>query len=370
MPTEPDILRSLEHHEVQLPPLALRLVAKDARHRESQRDQIDAILAAEFGGRTWRFAVEIKRLYTPKIIQNALATILPAAQRAHLNPMILVPYLSPANLKLLEQKKVSGIDLCGNGIVAVPSELLVFRTGNPNRFPQSAPIRNVYRGDSSLVARAFLVQTQFKAVGEIAQTIRELNGSISLPTVSKVLKALESDLIVTRENGTIRLLQPEKLLEQLSANYGPPKVKDRFLGKLALGQRELEQALARGARRARCRFILTGAASSPRYAVIAREPIIAAYCDRPTGQFLSALDIPAEPTDRFPNLDLIYTEDATVYFDPRPISGVPYASPVQSYLELMTGDKRQRESADQVHEHILQTVREKGGGTAKSISQP
>ena len=61
----------------------------------------------------------------------------------------------PDAIGRLEETGVSGLDLCGNGIVIVKGELLVVRSGLPNRFPRSEPIRNVYRGDSSLVGRAF-----------------------------------------------------------------------------------------------------------------------------------------------------------------------------------------------------------------------
>jgi hypothetical protein len=78
---------------------------------------------------------------------------------------------------------------------------------------------------------------------------------------------------------------------------------------------------------------------------------------------LPALGGRVERTDRFPNLDLIWTDEATVYFDPQPRADVPFASPVQAYVELMAGDKRQRETAEQVREYVLRTLREKAGTT-------
>ena len=60
--------------------------------------------------------------------------------------------------KRLEREGVSGLDLCGNGVVTVPGEWLVYRTGKPNLYPQSFPIKNVFRGASSLVARVFLLR--------------------------------------------------------------------------------------------------------------------------------------------------------------------------------------------------------------------
>ena len=61
----------------------------------------------------------------------------------------------------------------------------------------------MYRGDSSLVARAFLARPVYRAVGDIATVIRELSGNVTLSTVSKVVKVLESDLIVGRNQGSI-----------------------------------------------------------------------------------------------------------------------------------------------------------------------
>jgi hypothetical protein len=69
----------------------------------------------------------------------------------------------------------------------------------------------------------------------------------------------------------------------------------------------------------------------------------------------------ASQTDRFPNLELLETEDETVYFDARQKGDVWWASPVQVYLELMAGDKRDQETAEQVKSCILknfQTVQE------------
>ena len=107
-----------------------------------------------------------------------------------------------------------------------------------------------------------------------------------------------------------------------------------------------------------CDFLITGAASAARYSVLAREPIVAAYCSAAPKDLLSALGVKFEETDRFPDIDLTYTGEELPYFDSAGQDGVEYASPVQAYLELMSGDKRQRESAEQVRDYILRRVRE------------
>jgi hypothetical protein len=120
----------------------------------------------------------------------------------------------------------------------------------------------------------------------------------------------------------------------------------------------LPKTLAETARRIDARFVLTGAASATQYSVAAREPIVAAYSGVSPREMLTSLGSRFEETDRFPNIDLTYTEDNPPYFESFEQDGVEYASPVQAYLELASGDKRQKETADQVREYVLRRVRE------------
>lgn len=358
MVTEERIFQALADGKVGLPPLAISLIERKPQPRVLARDPYrpDALIGVAWGRRRWKFLAELKVNATPQAFEAALAVVQPAATKTQLNPMVVVPYLSSENLTRLQEAGVSGLDLCGNGVVAVPGEVLVVRTGAPNRFPRSEPIRNVYRGDSSLVGRVFLAKPIYRAVGEIVTTIQKRGGSISFATVSKVLKTLQADLIVGRSSDQITLLQAGKLLDQLAANYRPPKVVERWVGKVTVGERELPKALATAARRVGSRLLLTGSASATRYSVLGREPVVAVYCAATPRNILSATGTKFEETDRFPNVDLTCTEDGPPYFESVSQDGVEYASPVQAYLELMSGDKRQRETAEQVREYVLTRV--------------
>ena len=52
--------------------------------------------------------------------------------------------------------------------------------------------------------------------------------------------------------------------------------------------------------------------------------------------------------DRFENLVLIESQEEKNSFDAQTINGFPWAFPLQCYLELMCGDKRDKETAVQV----------------------
>jgi len=358
MVTEEKILRALAEGKVDLPPLAVSLIERKPQPRVLARDPYrpDALIGVAWGRRRWRFLAELKTTATPLAFEAALGAVRPAATKTQLNPMVVVPYLSAENLTRLEEAGVSGLDLCGNGVIAVPGEVLVVRTGQPNRFPRSEPIRNVYRGDSSLVGRVFLAKPIYRAVGQIVTAIQERGGSITFATVSKVLKTLQADLIVGRSSDQITLLQAGKLLDQLATNYRPPKVVERWVGKVTVAERELPKALAEAARRIGSRLLLTGAASASRYSVLGREPVLVVYCTVAPREVLSAMGTKFEETDRFPNVDLTCTNDGPPYFESASQDGVEYASPVQAYLELMSGDKRQRETAEQVRQYVLTRV--------------
>jgi hypothetical protein len=153
------------------------------------------------------------------------------------------------------------------------------------------------------------------------------------------------------------LLQPEKLLDLLADNYALPAVGRAFRGKCELRPEELRMRLAGCEERSGARVVLTGASSVEAYAVMAREPIQSFYCSDLDG-VLKSLGNDLRETDRFANVSLLETRDKFVYFDRRPSL---VASPIQSYLELVNGDKRERETADQVRRVILGPLTQAGG---------
>jgi hypothetical protein len=170
--------------------------------------------------------------------------------------------------------------------------------------------------------------------------------------VSKALKSLEDDLIVTREK-TIRLLQPDKLLKKLRENYDPPAVKERIRLKISEKHGKVLKSLSKLSQTLNLPIMASGTSSITRYAVMQRGDLLSVYCPK-VEVLLERL--PGSQSDRFPNLELLATEDETVYFDARQEDNFWWASPVQVYLELMAGDKRDQETAEQLITLILNDV--------------
>ena len=227
VPTGKEMIEHLRRGKVSLPPLSIRFL-------EEQPKALDAYVEASCRKNTARFAIECMSISTPRAFRDGLNLLRSMSLPKGYRPMLVMPFFSDLQLQELEREGISGIDLCGNGVVIVPGMFSVFRNGAKNRFSSSAPIKNIYRKNSSMVGRVFLALPRYGTVQEICLEINRRNMLVnrwdrrpmSLSTVSKSLKTLEEDLIVERKD-TIRLVQPDKLLEKLSENYVSPKISER-----------------------------------------------------------------------------------------------------------------------------------------------
>jgi hypothetical protein len=358
MPTEKEMIEQLRSGKVSLPPLSLRFLEGDLRASGNLR--FDALVEVSWRESMAKFAVECKALSTPKAFQDGLNLLKTSSLPRGYWPLLVLPFLSERQLQELEREGISGIDLCGNGVVVVPDMFAVFRSGEKNRFTSSAPIKNIYRKNSSMVGRVFLLRSGYETVQEICAEINRRNllvnrwekRPMSLSTVSKSLKTLEEDLVVER-NDIIRLLQPDKLLEKLSQNYDPPKSKERVRLKVPEESETLRRLLLKQSQELSLPLVATGITSVGQFAVMQRGDLLSIYCPR-SDMLLDRLS--GSQSDRFPNLELIETEDETVYFDARQEGNFWWASPVQVYLELMAGDKRDQETAEQLKSYIMKNL--------------
>ncbi len=350
----------LRKGEIPFPPLSFRVLEQLPSETNIEGD-FDAFMEATWGKNTVKFAVNCKSVSTPKAFHFTLYWLKVASLQKGVQPLLIVPYLNESQLKELEKEKFNGIDLCGNGCISVPGAFSVFRGGQINQFTSSAPIKNIYRKNSSMVVRSFLARPSYKTVQEIYCEVNQRNllvqkweqAPMSMSTVSKVLNGLEEDLIIDRED-KISLLQSDKLLEKLSESYSPPFIKKQIRLKIPIENETIQKFISKKIKDIKLPVVATGISSVTRFAVMQSNEIFSIYC--PDLEKITALFSDTK-NDRFPNLEIFETDDETVYFDTRQGDSFIWASPVQTYLELMTGDKRDKETAVQVKSFIKDEVK-------------
>ncbi|WP_254512823.1 hypothetical protein [Anatilimnocola floriformis] len=325
------------------------IVTESSRNRRDQ--SIDATIELELCGEKdrFRFAVEAKTASAPRAIESAVAQIQKATGPDE-NPMIFVPYLSPESLRSLEEAKVSGIDLCGNGVVIVPRRLYVVSTGQANRYPDSRPLSNPYRGRSAMVARTLLSGGRWDSLNALRESIQAAGLDLSLSQTSKAVAALQDDLIVTKQGGAIVLNQPLKLLDQLGAEWKRlSPIRSRQAFRLPLGT-DVAKCFASAAN---LQWAITGESSVSRYAMFAQGgPQRIAVSDLQLAQSL----LPGKPevATTFADIELLETSEPGYYFEnTRDEQGVRWASRLQTWLELQAGDARQQNAAAEIRNQLL-----------------
>jgi hypothetical protein len=308
------------------------------------------ILDLEWGAVRNQFVVEAKSPLTPRLLELAIAQLRRIQERyPDRLPMVAAPYLSADAIRQLTRENISGVDLAGNYVIIVPGSWFVVNTGQPNSFPANQPIKEIYSGTSSLVGRVLLSRPEYPQAKDVTEEIARRGGRITKGTVSKVLSALEDDLIISR-TPAIKLLQPEELLRKLALNYRRPKPEHRILGRVQSLQEFLQA--------------LKTAAKAEGIDVIGRDEslyVVSPTSDRTKKIYISKNshsidDIGLTKDDRFPNVEISIIRGQAPYFDPVEHDGFPWCSPLQIYLELVTGDAREQTLANEIGRSILARI--------------
>lgn len=342
--------------DIEFKPLKITVEEPDLRAVKSDDGASgDALLNIGWNGTSEKFITKILRQATPKQIETGILglekyinAMKNGREKNRFYALVVAPYLSERNLNRLAEAGISGIDLSGNGAVIIPGRLFVYRTGEKNKFLSSAPIKNIFCGTSSLVARVFFSNPEYENVGEVLEEITKRGGRTTFSTVSKVLKSLEEELIIGR-GARIRLLDAKKLLNEFRKIYRrPQKDARRIIGKVG----DVSSALKKMSKNAETKNVKYVRDDPAKYAVMPSSgaSTVRIYTES-VSELLSGVDF--TETLRFPNIELIETIDPTVYFDRRSMDGFYWSSPLKTYLELASEGKREQEAANQMIRRLL-----------------
>jgi hypothetical protein len=280
-----------------------------------------------------------------------------AAEETSLLPLVVVPYLGEDALRELESRAVSGLDMCGNGILMAP-EFRIWRSGAPNRFTDSRPIKNPYRGDSSIFARCFLLSREYTSLGDLQtfalQRTFEVEGpgaqALSLATASKVVASLEGEMVVAKQSRGLRLVNPRRLLDLLRPGNKDP-IRQCIAGKTQLTSSEIWARLKDLRSEGMLRSVTTGLGSAERYRVLLGNEKLSLYVDD-IGLASEALEI--QLGRPFANIEVWAETKNYVYFDGRDEGNVRWASPIQTWLELISAGSREQQAAAAMEAMLLE----------------
>jgi hypothetical protein len=335
-----DIINKLKKG-LHFPPIEFQLANPEIKSSEQE-----VILQAKIERENLIFKAEIITLCTPLKFKEAVRRIQDKPKSEE--HLLITTYLGPERLEELRQLKLCGIDMCGNGIIYLSNKrIYIDKTGKPNLYPESRKTKYTYQGTTSLVARTFLLKKSFTQVNEIKNFIENKGVEISLSTISKALSRLEQDIIIDRKNSKINLIQKDKLIENLTANFTSPLPTRNITCTL---ENSLNNLFINNS--SQHNIVLSGKSSISQYAIMGRDEINTIYVED-CEEFVASNKKHLQESTKFINLNIQEIKEPTPFYDIRRINNIPYSSPIQSYLECAIGDKRERDTSEEIKELIF-----------------
>ena len=308
-------------------------------------------------GPSFKAVVEIQTVATPQnILMGArqLASYIANNKEPDRVPLLVAPYIGTKQAKILEEKGISWLDLSGNMSIRVSNRVYIERTGKPNRFPDTAPIKKIFQGTSSLVSRALLLQPEgFSSLYEMVNFINDRNAKITLSTVSKVVKKLDEELLINRDKSFVTVADREKLLERLAQGYkNSTERKRRNTYRFVIeGIEQLSDGIT-----ALCKdYLACGfyASQIKGLAVTDKMTIFVKNIEqfrRKAEEKLVSITADAE----FGNFIITETNDPGVWFNADYQITVSVVDDIELYLEMMVDTPRGPKIAEQLKRRILQ----------------
>lgn len=347
--TEKEALKDLESN-LRFPPFQIKVRNDKDFGSMPTSQRPDAILNIKYEPvGSYDFAVEYK---STGGMANLRVAILTAQANAYANkgllPLVLMPFLREEALDELVRQQVSGLDLSGNGVLYVPGVWFGYRTGGKNQFPSTLPKSSPYRGEQSIVGRALLTQNEFATQSALVQYLTEF--TVTNSTVSKVLSAMAEDLIV-RKKPRITLERPDVLLDRLTENYRPPKTRKVQRIRFDLTD-DVKAKMAANMWDTKVRYAIE---SPDQYTVAPSSGTMLQILTNDWERLMK--DIPYQSDERFANVELTEIDARFPFFGRELINGLWYTSPLQAYLTLSLGGKRERQIAETLRASLLTSAR-------------
>lgn len=308
--------------------------------------QPDFLVRVETIGGEYSLVVEAKASGQPRVARQAIDQLRAYSEFAPGSyTVVLAPYISDATARLCEREGVGYVDLAGNCRLSF-GQVYIEQRGKDNPFSEKRELRSLYSPKAERILRAFLT-TPLKP-WRVQQLADEAD--VSLGLVSKVKRLLEDREWLDTQSTGFKLADPQKTLEEWAKQYRYSRHRTCDCYALISGS-ELESQIATAAEEGAIRVALTGFSAAVRYAPAVRYRRSMAYVDGDAAAFAQRLGIKQVPSGA--NLTLIEPYDEGVFYGVKILDGIPIASPVQTYLDLMSQKARGEEAAAAILEEVL-----------------
>lgn len=300
--------------------------------------------------------IEIKPVSNPKTIMIGCRNLLNCLKTVgdkNLIAIMVAPYIGRQQSKMLASEGISWIDLCGNMVIRAGNGIYIERTGKPNKFPDTSPIKQIFQGTSSLVTKALLLKPEgFSSLSEIVEFITSRGGSITISTVSKVLQSLENDLLIRKDKSAFYVIEVERLLECLAEGYR--NVLKRQLHRKSRYAVKDEQAMLTALSKSEAEYAACGFyAAKLKGLALTNEVTIVIKSLEKVKRACESASLDFKIDEEFGQVVLVETQDHGVWFNVEKQPSANVVDDIQLYLEMLEARPRGPEIAEQLKSRIL-----------------
>jgi hypothetical protein len=324
----------------------------------------DSSVYLEISGMKIPAFLEIKSQINPKLLKQIgpWLTRLKMAFKDTFS-ILVSPYLSVESQQYCLKNQVDFIDLSGNISIGIPGKIVIQRLNRPNKFTIERPLPSPFSRSSSRTLRVLLqYPEQAWTLTSIAKELKEetqrrnrgISFELSLSTISKALKFLEEELLVSREDKRIFVSEPRQLLLRWAEKYISQYKAERR--KAIIWENRLGLDLVSTIPKLKdqfpeLNFAVTGSAAASLIAPfveIDQIDILVADAEIPSQQNLT------QGGRVGPDLIFITPPDAGAFMYSSEVQGVPVASDEQIYLDCYARGGRDAKQADFFLENVLE----------------
>jgi hypothetical protein len=271
-------------------------------------------------------SVEVKLLKdaSPRAVAGLAASSSPS--------LAVADWISPRAREVLRSGGTSYIDATGNAEIRLANPAVYIRTTGAHRSPKPKPAPGPrLRGPKAWAVLRTLAETPPPfGVRELAEAV-----DVDPGYVSRVLRALEEEVLVTREpRGPVTSVDWEGVIRKAASTYSVFDSNETSTWVATSGPTRLVEDLAS---KRIGEWAVTGSVAASRLAPVAGPEMAIIYTTDPervvsAGRLL--------PTEEGANAVLAIPYDPVVFETVAKVDGVPYVSPAQTAMDSLTGNAR------------------------------
>ena len=321
--------------------------------------QVGGLLRLDYAGASRLLVVEVKVHGAPRFARSAVYQLESYVARMgdgdkprgaeQIVPMLVSPYLSPESQAICRDHDVAYLDLEGNARLVFDG-VYIERSVPTKPKPETRALRSIFTPKATAILRALLREPDRPwLVADLAT-----NANASVGHVSKVCTALREREWADRRHDGVVLTQPNALLRTWRENYRRPRG-EQFDAYTHLHGRQFDELVrtALNPRPGLPRAVYARASAAQWIAPFARDATRSFYADDAGARLLrETLDL--RPVGMGPNVAVCVSSDESLFDDAiEPVPHLFCTDPIVTYLDLWSGNDREREAADHLAKEVL-----------------